>query len=124
MACRVRSLAESDSYKPMRIRKRGSIQGRLVELGCRDGRMYAVIEVSRDETVTCQAEPELAGQLKALLFSPVRFHGMGEYERLRPGRWRVIGLNVDSFEPLRDESLSESIARIRSRNSDNPRWGG
>jgi hypothetical protein len=44
----------------------------------------------------------------------VRLFGSGRWTRDAEGKWSLDFLAVDSFDPLREETLSQAIARIAS----------
>ncbi len=68
-----------------------------------------------ETTHLCLASRDLARRLAAFLFvSAVRVTGKGRWHREADGIWVMDRFTIDEFNPLGEESLGESVARLRS----------
>ncbi len=62
----------------------------------------------------CTLDREIAGELKNFLYGqPVRVHGLGIWFRDPHTGWELDHLRIHSFERLEDESLIDTVARLR-----------
>jgi|SRR5579871_3514607 len=94
------------------IRQRGAFDGEVIRVG---GIQKWIPIMLRSETTTYSnffCKPEVAKQLGRHLFEPVRLFGSGRWNRDADGRWSLEYFSVDSFDALREETLSQAIARI------------
>jgi len=103
------------------VRQRGAIDGEVVRIGGIQ-KWIPIMLRSEGETITnCYCKQSVAERLGGNLFKPVRLFGSGRWNRDAEGKWSLGHLVVDSFEPLRIETLSQAIARISAID---PQWDG
>ena len=75
-----------------------------------------LVHLEEGDTIhLCQASRALAKRLAEYLFvSAVRVTGNGRWHRDPDGMWILDRFNITDFSPLRDESLGEAVARLRT----------
>jgi hypothetical protein len=109
---------------PGRSRPASAVYGPFAQPGTLDGIPIMIggkgdpVPVHLEEAETthlCLASRELARRLAAYLFvSVVRVTGKGRWHRDPDGLWVMDRFTIDDFDPLKDDSLVESVARLRS----------
>lgn len=99
--------------RPLVIKKRGSVQGRLYLVGGKDEIVPVRLEGAAGETFVCEVDIALAEQLGALLFKQIRLYGEGEWESRPTGGWRLRKLHAQSFDKLDPSSVSAGIQKLR-----------
>lgn len=107
--------------KSILIRQMADIEGKVVSLGGMGKRVPVHLEVEGIKITGCTVTRDIAKQLANKLFEPVRLFGEGHWSRSEEGVWALDKFTVDRFEPLNEESLSESILMLRNLSGDN--WG-
>ena len=107
--------------KSILIRQMADIEGKVVSIGGMGKRVPVHLEVEGIKITGCTAARDIAKELSSKLFEPVRLFGEGYWSRSEDGIWALAKFNVDRFEPLNDESLSESILALRNLSGDS--WG-
>ncbi len=95
------------------VKQRGTIDGEVIRIG--GSRKYVPITLRCEdrELSGCWALRPMAKRLAQRLFEPVRLFGRGRWTRDADGNWNLEQFTVDSFEPLRDEPLSKTLAGLR-----------
>jgi len=99
------------------IRQASSVDGALIRIGGAGD--YASIQLQDIEGKIISgftAKRDLAKDLAAHLWEPVRLHGMAQWDRTKEGRWELDRMFVHSFDPLADESLSVTLGKLRGIN--------
>jgi hypothetical protein len=94
------------------VRQRGAIDGEVVRIGGVQTWVPILLRAEREQIPNCWCKHDVAKRLARHLFEPVRLFGSGRWERDGEGKWTLEHFAVDSFEPLRDEALSLTVARI------------
>lgn len=107
-----REAALSEAFGP--FVQRGSLDGMVVRVGGRDETAHVTLEDRGAHWVGCQVTRELASELGRHLYQgQVRVHGVGRWRRDRDGAWHLDRFRIESFEPLAETSLAETVARLR-----------
>lgn len=108
------------------IGRHGTLQGVVSRLGGRGEWVPVHLEDLDGTLYMCEAKKE---QSKALvpfyLGHPIRVEGQGRWLRDEEDGWQLESFRIHSFEPLKDESIRETLARLRQipakwKQSDNP----
>jgi len=100
--------------KPVRsIREAGTLDGEVISIGGRDETIS--VQLRSDEQIYfCTASREQGRRMAKHLFeNPIRVYGDGVWTRLTNGTWKLERFIVDSFIPLRAETLSEVVRDLR-----------
>jgi hypothetical protein len=93
----------------------GHLSGVVILLGGKTDRVSVKIQAPDGETYTCKADREVAKRLRDQLFEgPVRLTGTGRWTREVSGRWRLEQFNISGFSLLDDDSLTDTIATLRT----------
>jgi hypothetical protein len=94
------------------VKQRGAVDGKLVRLGGVK-KWIPLTLLCESETITnCYCREPVARELGKLIYEHVRLFGNGRWDRDAEGKWSLESMNVDSFEPLRNDTLEDAIARI------------
>lgn len=107
---------EETEEKYSGVKQRGSIDGEVIRVGGPHKWVPIMMESEGEPISGCWADRVVAKQLAQRLFEPVRLYGSGKWNRDAEGRWTVQEFVVDSFEALRDESLSDALTHLRALN--------
>jgi hypothetical protein len=93
-----------------------SVDGELVRIGGRDKTAHAQLLDAEGKFWTFELGKELASRMAVYLYKgPVlRVSGDAKWERSEEGAWVLCGFKVHDFEVLADESLLESVQKLRS----------
>lgn len=103
------------------VHQRGALDGEIIKVGGPRPWVPVMLQSEDQEIAGLWARRPLAKQLAPRLFEPIRVFGMGTWARDEDGKWNLDRFVIDSFVPLRDETLSDAIARINAVAGD---WGG
>ena len=95
------------------VKQHGAIDGEVIRIG--GSRKYVPITLKSEDSELsgCWALRPVAKQLAIRLFEPVRLFGKGRWTRDAEGKWALEQFTVHSFEVLRDEPLSKTLAGLR-----------
>lgn len=105
--------ALSEAFGP--FTQRGSLDGMIVRVGGRDETAHVMLEDHGTHWVGCQTTREIASELGRYLYQGrVRVHGVGRWRRDQDGAWHLDRFRIESFEPLNEASLAETVARLRA----------
>lgn len=108
-----RQAVEAEAFGP--FLQRGSLEGVVVKVGGLDETAHVTLEDHGAHWVGCQTSREIASELGRHLYGgPVRVHGVGRWRRDQDGVWQLDRFRIDSFEPLDEASLAETVARLRA----------
>jgi hypothetical protein len=98
------------------IREVVSIQGEIVELSGRDETVSVYVKEG-SEIHICHTTRDTGRKLKPYLWEgKVRFSGLGTWVRNRESVWQLEDFQIDSFETLRDDKLTEVVTALRAIN--------
>jgi hypothetical protein len=105
--------APSEAFGP--FTQRGSLEGMIVKVGGLDETAHVALEDRGTHWVGCQTTREIASELGRYLYQGrVRVHGVGRWRRDQAGAWHLDRFRIESFEPLAEASLAETVARLRA----------
>lgn len=108
-----KDLPKPIAYGP--FNQQGSLYGVPIVIG---GESDPVpVHLQEDENVihNCYASRSVARQIAPHIFSSVlRVNGNGRWERDEEGDWEMVRFAIADFEVLKDETLSQAVARLRS----------
>jgi hypothetical protein len=98
------------------ITQAGSLDGILIVIGGTTDPVPAHIQAAdQTRTYNCYASRALAKQLAPYLFgTELRVHGSGRWFRDADDTWKLDRFNIESFEVLGAETLSEALNAIRA----------
>lgn len=100
------------------IRQRGSVDGEIIRVGGSQRLIPITLQSEKQEIAGCWAERSVAKELARRLFEPVRLFGTGRWNRNEDGEWCLDIFKIESFQPLRDISLSAALIELRTINTD------
>lgn len=100
--------------EPLVINKRGSVQGRLFQIGGKDDTIPVRLEGPNGQTLHCEASTEIAQKLSGLLFKQIKVTGQGFWERSVEGQWRLRKLRIESYAELDASKTSTVLGKMRS----------
>lgn len=99
----------------------GTITGQLYALSeDRAGEIKARIRPRTGTAVICTADRSAGLMLRKFLFEPVRVHGQGKWERDVDGGWSCQSLHIRDVRQVRDSSVRDAIAALRTINVEWP----
>lgn len=97
------------------VRQPTSLQGTLIRVGGAQENSTILLQDDTGATISgCFANRALAKDLAKYLYEPVRLSGTGTWMRASNGEWRLERMQVQSFDPLEDRSLSDVVRELRS----------
>jgi hypothetical protein len=92
----------------------GELVGMLVRIGGTQQTVHATIATEDRTLPPCDLAPALARRMAPCLYgAPVRLLGTGWWYRQPEGGWELERFRIRDFEELRDESLLETVQRLR-----------
>jgi hypothetical protein len=91
--------------------KATSIVGELIRIGGKQPR--ATIETPEGIHRAGDLDKQMAQELAAHLYKTLRVEGEARWERLENGVWEIKTFHIKSFTVLPQESLAESVERLR-----------
>lgn len=94
------------------VSQRSSVDGKVVRVGGIQKWVPITLQSEGETIPNCYCSQSLAKELAKKLWEFVRLHGDGKWTRDGEGRWTLNVLNVDSFEPLIDETLTQALERL------------
>lgn len=97
------------------IRQPSSVDGALIKIGGA-GENAAIQLQDLDGKILSgfTAKRAIAKDLAHHMWEPVRLHGVGQWGRNEEGEWALERMQVNSFDPLEDESLSMTLSKLRA----------
>lgn|GEM_PF-2831749 len=97
------------------IRQATTIDGALVRLGGTGEQVTLQVQQLSGETLSgFVAAKSLAKDMAKRFFEPIRLSGIGIWERSEAGEWHLAKMQVQSFEPLEDDTLPNVVAQLRA----------
>jgi hypothetical protein len=106
-------ITEPEAFGP--FPQRGSLEGVVVRVGGLDETAHVTLEDRGTLWTGCETTRELASELARHLHrGRVRVHGVGRWRRDPDGTWHLDRFRIESFEPLDDAPLAETVARLRA----------
>jgi hypothetical protein len=96
------------------VEQQAAIDGEVIQIGGSNKIVPILLQSEGQELSGCWAPRAVAKRLAARLFEPVRLFGRGRWTRDSEGKWALDHFTVDSFQELRDEPLSKTIAGLRA----------
>ena len=90
----------------------GQVEGELVQIGGRDESISVYLR-DGDREYICYASRAQGKELAKHIFSKIRLSGRGIWSRDADAKWNLDRFDVERFQPLTDEPLSETVARLR-----------
>jgi hypothetical protein len=99
------------------IRQSSSVDGALIKIGGAGENATMQLQDLEGKIISgFTAKRSLAKDLAHHMWEPVRLHGVAQWGRSDEGRWELERMQVNSFEPLEDESLSVTMGKLRGAN--------
>ena len=96
------------------VSERAEIDGEIQRVGG-TGNPVPVLLTTEGHTLSgCWAKRDIAKQLGARLFEPIRLFGEGRWTRSPSGIWSLGYFRIDSFQELESGSLSDTINKLRA----------
>lgn len=103
----------SEAFGP--FAQRGSLEGMVVRVGGKDETARVILEDHGSHWSNCVTTREIASELGRHLYrGRVRVHGVGRWRRDQDGAWHLDRFRIESFEPLDEASLAETVVRLRA----------
>ncbi len=96
------------------VKQQATIDGEVIRIGGSQKNVPIILQSEDEELSGCWAPRAIAKRLAVRLFEPVRLFGRGRWTRNFEGKWALDHFTVDSFQELRDEPLSKTIAGLRT----------
>lgn len=91
-----------------------NVIGQLVRIGGRDASAHAQVEDAEGRSWTVVMARDQARALAPHLYGEVmRFSGIGRWFRLEDGTWELDEMRLQAWEPMKNESLRESVTALR-----------
>lgn len=109
------SIAKDGKEKPIGpIWQDGSLDGLVVKLGGLDETLPVHLVYEQSHYI-CNATRDIVRDLGQYIWrSPIRVHGRGKWSRNTEGKWELEWFDIQSFEPLEDVSLSDTVGKLRA----------
>ena len=95
------------------IKKHGSVQGELYQVGGKDETVPVRLTGANGETYLCEATREIASQISPHLYCQVRVSGSGIWVRTDKDGWRLKKLHIDSYKVLSESDLGAALSNLR-----------
>ena len=103
------------------IKKHGSVQGELYQVGGKDESVPVRLAGANGETYLCEATREIASQISPHLYCQVRVSGSGVWVRTDKDGWRLKKLHIESYKVLSESDLGAALSNLRVNHGVN--WG-
>ena len=103
------------------IKKHGSVQGELYQVGGKDESVPVRLTGANGETYLCEATREIASQISPHLYCQVRVSGSGVWVRTDKDGWRLKKLHIESYKVLSESDLGAALSNLRVNHGIN--WG-
>lgn len=99
------------------VRQATSVEGALIRIGgAGDYATMQMQDLQGNLLTGLTASRNLAKDMAKLIYEPIRVSGIGLWNRTYDGEWQLDRMQVQSYEPLEDELLTDVIERLRSLN--------
>lgn len=95
------------------VSEQGYLEGELVQIGGRDDSISIHLRDGEREYIGGASRSQ-GRELAQHLFTPVRVFGTGFWGRDDKGVWSLKRFDVNGFQPLTAEPLTETVARLRA----------
>jgi hypothetical protein len=90
------------------------LEGQLVRIGGRDETAHGTLVDAEGRGWSILMRRDQARELAQLLYGPpIRISGAGKWTREQTGAWELEYLRVQAWERLSEDSLRETVARLR-----------
>jgi hypothetical protein len=97
------------------IEQRGSLDGQLEKIGGSKASVPVKLRSLEGGSITgCFAKKSVAKELGRFLFEPVRLFGRGKWTRTASGQWVLERFNIETFERLSADPLSQVVSSLRA----------
>jgi hypothetical protein len=107
-----RNKPEPEIFGP--LKQDGYLDGQIYRIGGKDATIHVSITSGDRDYTGLEANRALAHQLGTyFLDATLRFYGTGTWYRQGSGEWDLKKFKIDRFEVLDDESLSETVKKLR-----------
>ncbi len=111
-----------DTPRPARFgpfNEAATIQGQLRRIGGKDASAHALIVDAEGRSWPGECKRDLAQRMAPYLYRDVRIIGEARWERDEEAKWKLIDLRIHDFAPMADETLLDSVDKLRAlRSSD------
>lgn len=97
------------------VRQATNVDGALIRIG--GASEYATLQMQDIEgniLSRLTASRLLAKEMAKLIYEPIRVNGIGIWSRTNEGVWHLDKMQVQSYEVLEDESLTDVIEKLRA----------
>lgn len=103
------------------IRQSSSVDGALIKIGGASENASIQLQDLDGKIISgFTAKRAIAKDLAHHMWEPVRLHGVAQWGRTDEGQWQLERMQVNSFDPLDDESLSVTMGKLRGANVEWP----
>ena len=103
------------------IRQPTSLEGALVRIGgVGENAQLLIQEMNGNVIAGCTASRSVAQAMAPLIYRSIRVSGIGTWHRNEDGKWAIVRLHVQSFEPLDESELDDVVAKLRAVNVEWP----
>lgn len=97
------------------IRQATSVEGALIRIGgAGDHATMQMQDLQGNLLTGLTASRSLAKDMAKLIYEPLRVNGVGLWNRTYEGEWQLDRMQVQSYEPLEEELLTDVIQKLRS----------
>jgi hypothetical protein len=94
--------------------QRGHLSGTVILLGGKSDPVSVKIQ-TKGKTVTCKAKRDVARDLRDYIWGqPIRVEGNARWIRDEDGAWKLLQFDISTFDPLDEEPLTTTVARLRA----------
>ncbi|MDF2097505.1 hypothetical protein [Aquibaculum arenosum] len=103
----------ADNGPQLRVRGAASFVGELYHIaGTKDD---AKVRINTDAygVVFCSTSKEIARDIRNFLFEDVKVSGRGMWVKSESGKWDIDNFVITDFDPVKRESLRETVDRVR-----------
>lgn len=99
------------------LRQPTSVEGQLVRLGgIGENAQLLIQELNGSVIAGCSAPRAVTQAMGHLIYHWVRVNGIGSWRRTEKGKWEIVRLHVQTFEPLDESDLEEVVAKLQAVN--------
>lgn len=103
------------------IRQPTSLEGALVRVGgIGENAQLLIQELNGNVIAGCTASRSVAQAMAPLIYRSLRVSGIGTWHRNEEGKWAIVRLHVQSFEPLDESELEDVVAKLQAVNVEWP----
>lgn len=109
-----------DAASLIKVRDTATFVGELYHLAGTKDDVKVRINTDAYGVVFCTTTKDMAKSLRDFLFEEIKITGKGMWTRQENGTWQVDDFIITDFAPVKRESLSKAVSRIRALNIDWP----